>query len=166
MAPRDEKSLLMERMEEPSLHQLWRLTNVLFRVRNGALTHKDVKNEDRSGNVYENKGPADTMTDNYSGFCARLASFLRNWTRIRRSFWQKMQRLRGKCSETGARIGSSVHRSTNPPAGHGAVRLVAEEFLQGFNLALRQAHVLLCGNRVTGVQCCLRLLHVHFHSAL
>ncbi len=53
----------MLRMEDSSLRQLWRLTNVLFRVRNGALTHKDVKNEDRPDYVYENKGESDTMAD-------------------------------------------------------------------------------------------------------
>ncbi len=64
MAPQDENALLTQRMEDSSLRQLWRLTNVLFKVRNGALTHKDVKNEDRPDYVYENKGVSDTMTDN------------------------------------------------------------------------------------------------------
>jgi hypothetical protein len=32
-APQDEKSLLMQRMEDSNLRQLWRLTNVLFKVR-------------------------------------------------------------------------------------------------------------------------------------
>jgi len=49
MAPQDENALLMQRMEDSSLRQLWRLTNVLIKVRNGALTQKDVKNEGRSG---------------------------------------------------------------------------------------------------------------------
>ena len=48
VAPQDEKSLLMQRMEDSSLRQLWRLTNMLFKVRNGALTLRDVKNEDRT----------------------------------------------------------------------------------------------------------------------
>jgi hypothetical protein len=43
-------------MEDSSLRQLWRLTNVLFKVRNGALINKDVKNEGRPGDMYENKG--------------------------------------------------------------------------------------------------------------
>jgi hypothetical protein len=51
-------------MEDSNLGQLWRLTNVLFKVRNGALIHRrDVKNEGTSGDVYENKGVSDTMTD-------------------------------------------------------------------------------------------------------
>jgi hypothetical protein len=63
MAPQDENALLMQRMEDSSLRQLWRLTNVLFRVRNGALSPRDVKNEGTSGDVYENKGASDTMPD-------------------------------------------------------------------------------------------------------
>jgi hypothetical protein len=38
MAPRDENALLMQRMEDSSLRQLWRLTNMLVKVWNGALT--------------------------------------------------------------------------------------------------------------------------------
>ncbi|HMD86529.1 MAG TPA: hypothetical protein VKO18_17715 [Terriglobia bacterium] len=37
-APRDEQALLMQRLEDSSLRQLWRLTNMLLRVRNGAPT--------------------------------------------------------------------------------------------------------------------------------
>ena len=61
-APQDEKSLLMQRMEDSSLRQLWRLTNMLFKVRNGALTLRDVKNEDRPGYVHENTGDDDKMS--------------------------------------------------------------------------------------------------------
>ncbi|MGA3168915.1 MAG: hypothetical protein ABSF14_22670 [Terriglobia bacterium] len=64
MAPNDENAMFLQRMEDSSLRQLWRLTDVLFKVRNGALTHKDVKNEDRPDYVYENKVVSDTMTDN------------------------------------------------------------------------------------------------------
>jgi hypothetical protein len=49
MAPQDENALLMQRMEDSSLRHLWRLTNVLIRVRSGALTPRDVKNAGRSG---------------------------------------------------------------------------------------------------------------------
>ncbi len=41
--------LLEEELVERLARALWRLTNVLIRVRNGALTQKDVKNEERSG---------------------------------------------------------------------------------------------------------------------
>jgi hypothetical protein len=64
VAPNDENAMFLQRMEDSSLRQLWRLTDVLFKVRNGALTHKDVKNEDRPDYVYENKVVSDTMTDN------------------------------------------------------------------------------------------------------
>jgi len=47
---------------ESSLRQLWRLMNMLFRVRNGELTLRDVKNEATSGDVYENKGNDDKMS--------------------------------------------------------------------------------------------------------
>ncbi len=62
--------MLMRRMEDSRLRQLWRLTSVLFKVRNGALTYRDVKNEDRPGDVYENKGAGDKMDDNRMGFLA------------------------------------------------------------------------------------------------
>ena len=60
----------MQRMEDSRLRHLWRLTNVLFKVRNEALTHKDVKNEGTSGDVYENKGESDNMADDRPGFLA------------------------------------------------------------------------------------------------
>ena len=67
MAPNDGNAMLMQRMEDSSLRQLWRLPNTLIKVRNRALTHKDVKNEGTSGDVYEKKGEIDTMADNKSG---------------------------------------------------------------------------------------------------
>jgi len=41
MAPKDENTMLMQRMEDSSLRQLWRLTNILMKVRKGALTLTD-----------------------------------------------------------------------------------------------------------------------------
>ena len=38
MAPKDENSLYMQRMEDSHLRRLWRLTNMLVKVRSGALT--------------------------------------------------------------------------------------------------------------------------------
>jgi hypothetical protein len=64
-------------MEDSSLRQLWRLTNVLFKVRNGALAQRDVKNEDRPGDVYEKKRARDTMAENWSGFLAENARVAR-----------------------------------------------------------------------------------------
>ena len=37
---------------------------------------KDVKNEDRSGNVYENKGPSDNLPDTKDDISARLHAIL------------------------------------------------------------------------------------------
>ena len=62
MAPKDQNSLFMQRMEDSNLRRLWRLTNTLEKVRNGALARKDVKNADRSHDMYENKDTHDTMT--------------------------------------------------------------------------------------------------------
>ena len=41
MAPKDENAMLMQRVEDSSLRQLWRLTNILLKVRKGALTLTD-----------------------------------------------------------------------------------------------------------------------------
>ena len=43
---------------------------------NGAFTHKDVKYEGRSGNVYENKGPSDNLPDTKDDICAWLDAIL------------------------------------------------------------------------------------------
>ena len=66
-APQDEKSLLMQRMEDSSLRQLWRLTNMLFRVRTGGLPPRDVKNGDRPGYVHENTGDDDKLSSEKHG---------------------------------------------------------------------------------------------------
>jgi hypothetical protein len=65
----------MQRLEYSSLRQLWRLT--LIKVRNGALTHKDVKNEGTSGDVYENKGVDDIMSGNRADFLAENSQIAR-----------------------------------------------------------------------------------------
>jgi len=77
MAPNDENAKFMQRMEDFSPRQLWRLTNTLIKVRNGALTHKDVRNEDRPGDVYENKGESDKMNDNRDGLLSENARVAR-----------------------------------------------------------------------------------------
>jgi hypothetical protein len=43
---------------------------------------KDVKNEGRSGNVYENKGPCDILPDTKDDICAWLHAILHKITRI------------------------------------------------------------------------------------
>ena len=77
MARNDESAMLMQRVEDSGLHQMWGLTYALIKVRNGALTHKDVKNEGTSGDVYENKGEGDKMDDNRSGFLSANARVAR-----------------------------------------------------------------------------------------
>ena len=77
MAPNDESAMLMQTMEDFSLRQSWRLTNVLFKVRNGGLSQRDVKNEGTSGDVYENKGTRDIMSGNRDGFLAENAEIVR-----------------------------------------------------------------------------------------
>jgi len=61
--PKDQNSLFMQRMGDSNLRRLCRLTTTLEKVRNGALARKDVKNEDRSGDMYENKDTHDTMPE-------------------------------------------------------------------------------------------------------
>jgi hypothetical protein len=77
MAPSDENAMFLKIMEDSRLRQLWRLTNTLIKVRNGALTHKDVRNEDRPGDVYENKGESDKMNDNRDGLLSENARVAR-----------------------------------------------------------------------------------------
>ena len=81
--------------------------------RGAPAAHKDVKNEGRSGNVYENEGSSDTMTENYSGFCAWSAYFLQKLTGIQRAFWPNMHKSDDNWGEVGTPnrfIGPSVHR--------------------------------------------------------
>ena len=56
--------MFLQRIGNSSLCPLWRLTNTLIKVKNGAHTQRDVKNEGTSGDVYENKGARDIITDN------------------------------------------------------------------------------------------------------
>jgi hypothetical protein len=64
MAPNNEDATFLQRMKDSRPRQFWRLPNMLIKVRNGALTPRDVKNEGTSGDVYENKGASDIITDN------------------------------------------------------------------------------------------------------
>jgi hypothetical protein len=63
-ASREAAAMFLQRIGNSSLRPLWRLTNALIKVKNGALTQRDVKNEGTSGDVYENKGASDRITDN------------------------------------------------------------------------------------------------------
>jgi hypothetical protein len=57
-----------------SLRRLWRLTNTLFRVGNGALTLRDVKNEGRPGYVHENTGEDDKMSCEMTCYLQEIAA--------------------------------------------------------------------------------------------
>jgi len=46
MAPKDENALLMQRMEDSSLRQLWRLTSILLKLRKGALNPTEMDHEE------------------------------------------------------------------------------------------------------------------------
>ena len=61
MAPKDETDVVMQKMEEAGIRQLWRLTNMLFKVRDGALSQKKIF--DRSHDLAENKGQFRAMHD-------------------------------------------------------------------------------------------------------
>ena len=73
-----------------SLHPLWRLTNVLFKVRSGGLEMSEMnhppgmcmktlgsmvrklKNATCSGDVHENKMDIDKMSGEKHGFCTKM----------------------------------------------------------------------------------------------
>ena len=46
MAPKEENAMLMQRMEDSSLRQLWRLTNILLKLRKGALNPTGMDQEE------------------------------------------------------------------------------------------------------------------------
>jgi hypothetical protein len=76
MAPARSNDLLLQRMEDSHLRRLCRLTDTLMKVRQGGLAPKNMKNEDRSGNVDENKGSDDKMPDEKSDTSAGLMPIL------------------------------------------------------------------------------------------
>jgi hypothetical protein len=51
--------------------------NMLFRVRNGELTRREIKNEDRTGYIHENKGDGDKMSSENQGFLQENAAIER-----------------------------------------------------------------------------------------
>jgi len=98
----------------------------------GGNTHKDVKSEDRSGNVYENKGPDDNSPDTKDDISARLDAILHKNTRILWELstclplfgqWKTSPRLnnletRGLSADGSARGYRFLH-STTKSRGHG-----------------------------------------------
>jgi hypothetical protein len=69
MAPGDHTAQHMQSVEDSCLRRLWRLTNLLAKVKEGAFHSKKEKNNVRSRNVYENKQNSDTMPDEKSDIC-------------------------------------------------------------------------------------------------
>jgi hypothetical protein len=55
-------------MEDSSLRQVWRITNLLMKIKQGARTQRDVKNEGCSQDLVENKGREYTDSHNASIF--------------------------------------------------------------------------------------------------
>ena len=62
MAPDGESAVMFQKVEDTHLRRLWRLTNTLAKVREGALESKKNKSDDQSRKVYENKGDKDKMS--------------------------------------------------------------------------------------------------------
>src|SRR5208283_4197235 len=76
MAPGDATSQLLQGMEDSHLRRLWRLTNMLAKIKDGALHGKNKKYNVRSRNVYENKQNSDNMPDEKPDISAESAEFL------------------------------------------------------------------------------------------
>lgn len=83
------KALLMHRKENPELCPSWRFTHVLFKVGSGVLSGKDVKNEDRSGDVHENKRKTTKCTPLNSAFCKKMHRLRDNGRQSSWLFWRK-----------------------------------------------------------------------------
>jgi len=98
---------------------LWRLKKMLFKVRNGDLTLRDVKNEDRPGYMYENTGNDDKMSGEKTGFYTKMYP-------LREDRQQSVGLIGRNCTshaiirgEVGHKIGSSAYRPIDPSAEHG-----------------------------------------------
>jgi len=87
------KAALVPNVEDSNPRPLGRLrpTSNQQKVTNGAPPPlKDVKNEGRSGNVYENKGSCDQLSESISGICARLKLILQKMTDFMRHYALKL----------------------------------------------------------------------------
>ena len=98
---------------------LWRLTHVLFKVRNGALTPRDVKNEDRSGYVHENTGEGTKCTPKKRPFYTKMHPLHDNRQELVRLVGRKCKNYAINRGEGGPKIGSSAHRPIDPSEEHG-----------------------------------------------
>jgi hypothetical protein len=69
----------MPSREGSNLRPLWRFCHASNKqkvTQGGRPPQKDVKNEGRSGDIYENKGQGDNLTDSNSGICAQSKPIL------------------------------------------------------------------------------------------
>src|ERR1017187_7591794 len=92
------KFLILRRMKD-AYPSFVAAGNALLEVRQGGLSPKDVKNDDRPGNVYENKGASDELSEKHSGKSAWSVSILQKKPRGRRLFTGsgRVLTLRPKC---------------------------------------------------------------------
>jgi hypothetical protein len=135
LASKDNQVLLMPTMEDSSLRRiydcqlsksstsdfgsrtlcvippLWRLANVLLKVRNRAVTSRDVKNGGTSGDVHENKARTTKCHAKNAAFYMKMGPLREN----RQQSVGLFGRTRNHCAtirgEGGPKISSSAHRS-------------------------------------------------------
>ena len=81
-------------------------------------TLRDVKNEDRSGHVHENKGDDDKMSDEIHAIYTRKARITLESTIILRALRPKMHHLHDNSGQRRARIDSSAHFPIDPSEEH------------------------------------------------
>jgi hypothetical protein len=96
---------------------LWRLPNTLIKVRNGALSPRDVKNEDRPGYMHENTGDDDRMASEKHGFYTKMHQ-------MRDNRQHSVGLIGRKCTQVTRKIGAkadpkSAHRPIDPWEEHG-----------------------------------------------
>ena len=84
---------------------------MLFKVRNGELTLRDVKNEDRSGYVYENTEKDDKMSGKKTGFYTKMHQMNDNRQQSVGLVGRKCKNHAIIRGEVGPKVGSSAHRS-------------------------------------------------------
>jgi hypothetical protein len=91
-----------------------------MKVREAVLTQKKMlKDDDRSRNMYENKGNSDTMPDKLLGLWSLTAPILHKLALFFGHSKQKCANYATIWVKDGPQIGSSTHRPTDPSTEHG-----------------------------------------------
>jgi hypothetical protein len=75
--------------EEPQSSKSGVSASLLFSISHGALTHKDVKNEGASGDMYENKGKSTKYTPINPDLYKKVYQYVDRQTEIGRLFGPK-----------------------------------------------------------------------------